>query len=228
MTGQVEPHWWELVVEGMRQGFEHSFFRIRKLTSEDSRFYWEVTSKDGTQYQYGRTAEARMDDPADANHIFSWNLETVRDVQGNTIKYQYEKTSTPAREIYLKRIFYASNGDLSAPHVIDFITEEGRPDIADSYAVGFRTRLSKRLSAVDVLSLVVRQRRYELMYDRSEASGASILSKVTQTDSKLEKRLPSTVPKVHQCFRSVECCSTNRNRPKLAGFASDLENVLIG
>jgi hypothetical protein len=89
---------------------EHSFFRIRKLTSEDSRFYWEVTSKDGTQYQYGRTAEARMDDPADANHIFSWNLETVRDVQGNTIKYQYEKTSTPAREIYLKRIFYASNG----------------------------------------------------------------------------------------------------------------------
>src|SRR5207249_6185323 len=129
---------------------EQSFFRIRKLSAEDGRPYWEVTSKNGTQYQYGRTAGARLDDPADANRIFSWQLESVRDTHGNQILYEYEKASAPAREMYLKVIRYASNGSLAAPHVITFVRARGRMDIADSFASGFRVRASEQLAAVDV------------------------------------------------------------------------------
>ena len=129
---------------------EENFFRIRKLPGEGGP-YFEVTTTEGTQYVYGRTAATRLDDPADASHVFGWMLESVRDTRGNTIRYEYAKAAQPAREMYLTAIRYASNdglASLAASHLIEFI-RAGRSDIASSFTTGFRTQVSQLLQAVE-------------------------------------------------------------------------------
>lgn len=48
--------------------------------------YWKVWDKSGTEYTFGQNPEARQSNP---RGIFSWNLEKVKDVHGNTIFYTY-------------------------------------------------------------------------------------------------------------------------------------------
>ena len=83
------------------------------------------STKDNITTWYGKTAESRIADPADATRIFSWLICESYDDKGNAIVYKYaeensdgvdftqvhEKNRTPSTRSanrYLKRIHYGN------------------------------------------------------------------------------------------------------------------------
>ncbi len=75
-----------------RPRVEGLFARIERWTNlTDSRdCFWRSISKDNVTSWYGRTAESRICDPADATRIFSWLICQSYDDRGNVISYTYK------------------------------------------------------------------------------------------------------------------------------------------
>ena len=61
---------------------------------------WLVVDSAGTQYSFGESSEARIDND-DGSLVHTWFLTTVEDTNGNTIEYEYRKSQG---NVYLKRI----------------------------------------------------------------------------------------------------------------------------
>ncbi|NEO34972.1 MAG: sugar-binding protein [Moorea sp. SIOASIH] len=64
--------------------------------------FWQVISKDNITSRYGKTAQARISDPDNENHVFAWLLEESFDAKGNCIVYKYKPENTEGftQEIY--------------------------------------------------------------------------------------------------------------------------------
>ena len=52
--------------------------------------FWRSITKDNITSWYGKTAESRIADPADATHVFSWLICESYDDKGNVISYEYK------------------------------------------------------------------------------------------------------------------------------------------
>lgn len=87
-------------VREVREGYEVSRFRPRV----ESRFarlerwrelssgiiHWRETSRDDVTRIFGRSADCRIADPADATRISEWLLEEERDSRGNVLRWSYQ------------------------------------------------------------------------------------------------------------------------------------------
>ena len=106
---------------------EGLFARIERWTNtvDPADTFWGSISKDNITTFYGKTAESRIADPADAARIFSWLTCQSYDDKGNAIVYRYaeensdgidlsqahEKNRTPSIRTtnrYLKHIRYGN------------------------------------------------------------------------------------------------------------------------
>ncbi len=52
--------------------------------------HWRALTRDNVLNVYGRSASARVADPADPSRVFSWLLEETRDDRGNVARYVYK------------------------------------------------------------------------------------------------------------------------------------------
>jgi RHS repeat-associated protein len=66
------------------------FSRIERITHAAHGEYWKVTDRSNTATIYGRSAGARIADPADPRRIFRWLPEFSYDNRGNWIAYEYK------------------------------------------------------------------------------------------------------------------------------------------
>jgi RHS repeat-associated protein len=117
-----------------RPRIEGLFARIERWTNQKNDFdvCWRSISKDNITTWYGKTAESRIQDPADPSRIFSWLICESYDDKGNAIRYGYvseddrdidlslvseRNRSTEIRKAnrYLKRIQYANR----TPRTVD-------------------------------------------------------------------------------------------------------------
>ena len=75
-----------------RPRVEGLFARIERWInlSDTTDTFWRSISKDNVTTWYGKTAESRIADPADASRIFSWLICESYDNKGNIIAYQYK------------------------------------------------------------------------------------------------------------------------------------------
>ncbi len=75
-----------------RPRVEGLFARIERWTNvaNPTDTFWRSISKDNVTTWYGRTAESRIADPADATRIFSWLICESHDDRGNAIAYRYK------------------------------------------------------------------------------------------------------------------------------------------
>jgi len=136
LDGQVNGVGYD--VTAYRPRIEGAFARIERWTSRDgSDTFWRTMSRDNITTFYGKTADARIVDPADPRRIFSWLVSEAYDDKGNAIVYQYKReddrsvdrglasesnrrTAPPTANTYLKSIKYGNtpsrlvNGDLDA------------------------------------------------------------------------------------------------------------------
>jgi RHS repeat-associated protein len=160
-------------VEGNRGGeaylryrprIEGMFARIERRTTADGDVYWASVTPNNITHVYGRSAAARIADPADPRRVFSWLLERSEDALGNVIAYVYRPEDltgvaatpaerhrlagvTPVANAYLQRIRYgnAVPGDESSS-VFDVVFDYGdhdvgAPGLAPSPAAAWPVRL---------------------------------------------------------------------------------------
>lgn len=70
---------------------EGNFSRIERISIDGERgFFWKVTTRDNIVTIYGRTAAARIADPADDTRIFRWLPEWTYDDKGNCSQFSYK------------------------------------------------------------------------------------------------------------------------------------------
>ena len=150
---------------------EGSFDRIVRHGSGPADFWWEVTDKDGTRSEYGRTVQARLRDPSSGN-TFRWYLERQIDLHGNTVDYSYRTDEGGGgadgerwTEVYPARIDYTGLQGAGAFYRVTFTLDDGgRPDRISSGRQGFKTYMRHRLARVDVLAGSDIVRRYVFHY----------------------------------------------------------------
>ena len=75
-----------------RPRLEGLFARIERWSniSDSTDVFWRSISKDNITTWYGKTAESRIQDPADPARIFSWLICETYDDKGNVITYAYK------------------------------------------------------------------------------------------------------------------------------------------
>ena len=79
-------------IQRYRPRIEGLFARIERWTNQNDATdsFWRSISKDNITTWYGKTAESRIADPADAAHVFSWLICESHDDKGNVIVYEYK------------------------------------------------------------------------------------------------------------------------------------------
>jgi len=181
-----------------------SFSRIVRHGSSPTEYWWEVTAKDGTTYCYGGTDHLSAPDPGavlasgPSGNIFRWLLKEVRDRHGNTMVYSYDVVTgndgAGWRQTYLSRIEYTGSVNSAVAseqrnpaYVVVFKRTGGRTDPVVDCRPGFKTKITERLSAIEIRrwtqsasSPGALVRRYELDYQPDAPFGKSLLSRVTQ------------------------------------------------
>ncbi|MHB8655042.1 MAG: SpvB/TcaC N-terminal domain-containing protein [Terriglobia bacterium] len=110
-----------------RPRVEGLFARIERWrnTSDPSDTFWRSISKANITTWYGKTAESRIADPADATRIFTWLICETYDDKGNVTLYQYKAENSQGVDLtqacernrsdqsrsaqrYIKNIFYGN------------------------------------------------------------------------------------------------------------------------
>ena len=162
-----------------RAKVEGGFNRIlKKVSSSDSRPYFEVTDKTGTKFVFGSVPGTRVAEPNSSSHIFRWCLERVEDVHGNYMTLSY----TPDQgQAYLSQIDYTGNvnGGLPTTHQVKFHLED-RPDALPMYVPNFPMKTAKRLKTIEVRGNGSLVRAYALNYIVSANTSHSLLKDVQQ------------------------------------------------
>jgi RHS repeat-associated protein len=114
-------------VKRYRPRIEGLFSRIERWTRlDDGDAHWRSITKDNILTVYGRTSNARIFDPRDPSHVFSWLICESYDDKGNAIHYEYvaenssgvdlekpnERNRVRSANRYLKRIHYGNRKPL--------------------------------------------------------------------------------------------------------------------
>lgn len=107
---------------------EQDFDLIERWVAPDGvNSFWRVISGDNHMTLYGRTAEARVADPADPGRVFEWLPEWEFDARGNAIRYRYkeedaagiargsinEASRVRSANRYLERVCYGNDRPLA-------------------------------------------------------------------------------------------------------------------
>ncbi|WP_280524076.1 SpvB/TcaC N-terminal domain-containing protein, partial [Enhygromyxa salina] len=125
---------------------ESGFARIERWRSKATReVFWKTIAPDNVTSYYGKTAAARVADPAFPNHVFSWLLEESHDDRGNIVVYEYKQE------------------DLAG---VDVNATEERPRLADT--PGQAQRYLKRIKYGNATPFVAAGWLFEVVLDYGE------------------------------------------------------------
>jgi RHS repeat-associated protein len=144
--------------------------------------YFYVERKDGTIYEYGSTADSRIEALGSAT-VRTWALAIARDRSNNRIAFNYtEDTSLGSYRI--SNVQYTSNPTqgLLPNYRLDFVYEtQPVGEVESSYLAGTNLRDITRMTRVDVSYSSTLVRRYNLAYESTLSNaGHSRLASVTE------------------------------------------------
>jgi RHS repeat-associated protein len=121
--------------------------------------WFKVEGKDGTVYEYGRTADSRFMSE-NGTKIITWYLNKTYDTYGNYIEYKYNADHLTTREVLLDEIWYtglqnnATNAVVTAPYNRVKILYTARTDKNTGY---FANNAMKQSVLVDKVQIFVEQ-----------------------------------------------------------------------
>ncbi|MFC5826052.1 SpvB/TcaC N-terminal domain-containing protein [Nonomuraea insulae] len=174
------------------QRVEGQFARVVRKGNSPKTYSWEVTDKSGTRWLYGGEGAVLADD---AGNIFSWALREVRDLNGNTMRYQHttvEDTgvsngSVVGRALYPKKITYTGDKDADGPYSVTFVrdrelAEARRSDVLIDASGGFKHVVADLLRRVEVRLGGEPIRRYDFGYTQG-AFHKTLLKTIQQYDA---------------------------------------------
>ena len=113
---------------------------------------WTAFDKSGTQYRFGLTPSSRAANPNDPDKVFAWYIDSVTDVYGNTVIYEYEQEDN---SVYLKYIYYTANTSsvpaAPADKRVEFVYEGSeRPDKIYNNRAGWPSVIKRRLGGIKI------------------------------------------------------------------------------
>jgi len=165
-----------------------SFARIRSFAGAGvGPQYFTLEAADGRSYEYGATADSRVDGSSASAHptvpAWIWALNRIRDRSGNVIDLQYsEDIQNGGFRIIGARYNANPDAGVAASHEIAFIYES-RPinEVDVAYVAGTPIRSVVRLYRIDILYNQSVLRRYELSYEPAlSIAGRSRLASVQE------------------------------------------------
>lgn len=172
--------------------------RIIRKGDNPEGYWWEVTDKSGTRYFYGGTSLGfdpqsvlRTDEENDGGHIAQWMLSEVRDLNGNTVRYYYDKVSdeatVPGYQIYISRVTYTGTPGGDGKYEVLFkrdrqLEETLRTDVSVMANLGFKQTTADLLRKIEVKFDGDPVRHYELSYQPGEFS-KTLLAGITDFDA---------------------------------------------
>jgi YD repeat-containing protein len=157
-----------------------SFLRIEFINGP-SGYYWKVTDKGGTQFQFGITSASRQ-----GPGVARWYLDTIQDPHLNYVSISYDQDAING-DMYPKQIVYTQGSglacsptNLTACRTVDFITEP-RNDVLTTYRMGQKIVYDRRLQTIEVKMGGQLVRKYILFYTQSltTAKGLRSVSQLT-------------------------------------------------
>lgn len=107
---------------------------------------WIAHRRDGTRFELGLAAEARIED---SGRVFSWLIERIVDTDDNAISFTYFSSPDAPAQKYLHTIRW---GQPSAYFMAVLSHEAGRPDPQVDLRSGFEVRTALRVTQIDVVS----------------------------------------------------------------------------
>ncbi|MDQ4071014.1 MAG: sugar-binding protein [Actinomycetota bacterium] len=177
---------------------EGAFQRIVRHGSSPASYWWEVTDKSGTRSFYGGDPESGGPLPGatltDANgNVFRWALVEVRDLNGNAMRYDWERVTdrgvaggtVDGFQLYPKSVNYTRSGGNPGPYTVTFRRDSQMPDYQRRADVsidargGFKMVTAELLKQIDVRFNDQPVRRYDLAY-REGAFRKMLLASITQ------------------------------------------------
>lgn len=170
-----------------------TFSRVSAFgTAGNGPAYFVVEAKNGTRYEYGSSADSRIEAvnvPLIGSTPHTWALNKVSDRHGNTMTVAYQEDGAPNGSYRPVQITYTSNsaaGLAAAYRVLFFWEARPSTDILKMYVAGGAVTELYRLSRIETQyndpavggwRLV---RNYQLTYNLSSASGRSRLAAVQE------------------------------------------------
>ncbi|MBP2029401.1 RHS repeat-associated protein [Methanohalophilus levihalophilus] len=166
-----------------------TFINISRKATSDNAYgeYWLVKLPDGTNYKFGSNNDSEQVNSVDSrNYVSKWWLDSVEDVNGNTIHYNYVENPTTgdAGSTYLHNITY--NNNLS---VIGFELKT-KPDYFVLYEYGNKISEKSMISNITVQHNETILWKYKLNYQ--DTNSRVYLSSITKTGNN-GAAYPSTV-----------------------------------
>lgn len=165
--------------------------------------WFKVESKDGLIYEYGNTADSRIESLSIGFETTArtWALSEISDRAGNEIRFFYTEDGAPFGSYRIDKIEYrvnASAGLSQAGYRIQFIYEtQPAADVDTDYGAGGLIEDEKRLTQIDVINIAANPdeyaRRYYLEYeDPLPSTGRSRLESVEECSAGPSDCLPKT------------------------------------
>jgi RHS repeat-associated protein len=138
------------VVQAYQRRFEGSFDRIEQWVDQgDGTSFWMVTGQTNVSLVYGRTAGARISNPAFPERIYRWMAEEQSDTRGNRVVYTYCRDADPTvASLYPASVQYGNfrqgGGEESFAFTLEFrYSDAPRPDVYESFRPGFELRTAR-------------------------------------------------------------------------------------
>ena len=176
---------------------EGQFATIVRHGSGPTGYWWEVTAKDGTRSFYGgdpvtgQASDAILAD--DGGRVFRWALRETRDLNGNAVRYSYDRVSdvgvagglVAGRDLYPRSVNYTASAGSAGAYTVTFVRDSQlpgyvrRPDVQITAKGGFKQVTAELLGRVDVSFNGALVRRYDLSYVEG-AFRKTLLRSVTQ------------------------------------------------
>jgi len=132
-----------------------------------------VQTKSGQTIVYGNSDNTTGNVTGSQAALY-WAINTVTDISGNTIQYEYFKDSSGNHQI--SRITYVND---AAPRYIEF-SYESRLDVVNGYVAGTLTSAKYRLQAVLTKIGLKKIKEYRLSYETGAVTHASRINAVTE------------------------------------------------
>jgi RHS repeat-associated protein len=137
--------------------------------------YFKVEQKNGLIYEYGHTANSRIESLAVLNltRAYFWAVNRIYDREGNSINFFYQEDGAPNGDFRIDKIEYTSNGANAAAYRMQFFYDlkpTGDTSQSGQYLGGGILANNKRLSHIDVTHIPTAGtlvRSYVLAYEAS-------------------------------------------------------------
>jgi RHS repeat-associated protein len=161
------------------------------LTYEKLGNGWKVVDQHGVQYLFGTSSLARQDNPSNADQVYKWMLQEVRDRNDNYIYYEYSKIGG---QIYPSKITYTGHGTTPGIFEVSF-SLESNPGRLNFYNTGFSVVSEYRVDQITTKINGSWARKYTLSYTSGDNAYGSYLAGIVETgkdELNNEVALPAT------------------------------------